>query len=105
MRRARMGVGQLGYESIDEALQWRSAGWLYDEFRQSGVQIGIELAVQLIPARRDQITRIQIWTTLADRYSQLRRQLTISDNQRNSEVICVDMPASLRGSAFNRFAP
>lgn len=61
--------------------------------------------MQLIPARGDQLTRIQVRAPPAGRHGQLRRQLTVGNGQRNPEVVRFDMPAGLRRGTFDRFPP
>jgi hypothetical protein len=47
-----LATDQLGDKTIDKAVQWRSTDWPNDEFRQSSVQVGVKLTVQLILCRR-----------------------------------------------------
>jgi hypothetical protein len=61
--------------------------------------------VQLIPAGSDQLAGIKIWAPPADRRSQLRRQLTVGDGQRNAKVIGLYLPPCLRRGPFDRLAP
>src|SRR5882757_585677 len=98
-------TNQLSDKTIDEAVQWRSTDWPNDEFRQASVQVGIELAVQLVPAGSNQLARIKIWTTPAYRRGHLRRQLTVEDGQRNAEVIGLYLPPCLCRGPFDRRAP
>src|SRR5215472_1696837 len=96
---------QLVDEPIDEEVRWRSAYRPYDELRQSGVQVGVELAVQRIPAGGDQLAGIEVWPTPAGCSSRLRRQLAVGDGQRNAEVIGLDVSAGFRRGPFDRLAP
>src|ERR1700730_16099453 len=87
---------QLGDEPIEEAVEWCFARRPDDEFRQSRVDVGFDLPVQLLPAGGDQRGGMGFWTTAAGRRDQLRGQLAVGDGQRNAEVIGVDAPARLR---------
>src|SRR5271165_4629266 len=66
---------QLCDEPVDEFVQWCPTGGPDDELRQTGVQVTVELAVQLIPAGSDQLARIGVWTTPAHGRRPVRRQL------------------------------
>src|ERR1035441_4391393 len=87
--------GQLCDEPVDEFVQRCSAGRPDDELRQAGVQVAVELAVQLIPAGGDQLARVDVWTTPAHGRRQFRRQLPVGDGQRDAEVIGFDLSAGI----------
>src|SRR5947209_7225981 len=73
--------GQLGDESVDELVDRSRAGLPDHEFRQTGSHIPVELAMQLIPARGNQVRRIDVGATFANRRRHLRRQLAVPDGQ------------------------
>src|SRR6202012_5373743 len=89
-------AAQLCDEPIDEFVEWRSTDRPYNEFRETGVKVAIQLPVQLNPAGRDQLARINVWAAPACGGRQLRRQVTVgrvAEGQRNAKVIGLNRPA------------
>ena len=52
--------GQLGDEAVHDSSTRRCTSGPDDEFRQARLHVTVELAVQLIPARGDQLLRIDV---------------------------------------------
>ncbi len=84
--RSVLAADQLGDEPIDETVQSRPSRGAYDELRQSCVDIGVELPVQLIPVGGDQLAGIEFGTTPADRRGQLRGYLAVGPFRRANEM-------------------
>src|SRR6202044_2664259 len=95
-------AGQFGDEPVDERVGWPRTRLPDNEFRQAGIQVRVELTVQLTPVGRHQLGRVDVRPTATDRGDQLRRQLAVGDRQRDAEVIWFDLPPGLRGRALDR---
>lgn len=97
-------MAQLGDEPVDELVHRRCTRLPDNEFRQAGLQIAVELAMQLTPVGGDQLRGIDVWTTFANCRRQLVGQVAVADRQRDAEVIGFDCPAGFLGRPLDRLA-